>query len=277
MSVFNSDVGKWYGTRALQGSLDLAMPDAGIVISESTAKKNGWNVDTELAVVSKGGITRLPITGIFADTGDPGQSIIISDAAIHEHINSRLVLPFQTYVDVSDSIAADSGAVDEMKQKLSDAVADYLVVQVMTAKEFAGLANAFIDVMLGIVYALLALAVIISILGIINTVALSVVERRQEIGMLRAVGLQRSGIRRMIRLESVEISIFGAVVGIVLGLFLGWSLLTVLKDEGLNTIAVPWLQVVLMLLGSALVGVIAALGPGQKAAKTPPLAAIADE
>ena len=186
-------------------------------------------------------------------------------------------MPFQTYVDISDSIAADSGSMDEMKQKLSDAVADYLVVQVMTAKEFAGLANASIDVMLGIVYALLALAVIISILGIINTVALSVVERRQEIGMLRAVGLQRSGIRRMIRLESVEISIFGAVVGIVLGLFLGWSLLTVLKDEGLNTIAVPWLQIVLMLLGSALVGIIAALGPGQKAAKTPPLAAIADE
>ncbi|QQU97188.1 ABC transporter permease [Corynebacterium amycolatum] len=277
VSVFNSNVGKWYGTRALQGSLDLAMPDAGIVISESTAKKNGWNVDTELAVVSKGGVTRLPVTGIFADTRDPGQSIFVSYEAAHKYVKSSHLLPFQTYVDVSDSIAADSGSLDEMKQKLSDAVADYLVVQVMTVKEFAGLANASIDVMLGIVYALLALAVIISILGIINTVALSVVERRQEIGMLRAVGLQRSGIRRMIRLESVEISIFGAVVGIVLGLFLGWSLLTVLKDEGLNTIAVPWLQVVLMLLGSALVGVIAALGPGQKAAKTPPLAAIADE
>ncbi|WP_408910149.1 FtsX-like permease family protein [Corynebacterium amycolatum] len=277
VSVFNSNVGKWYGTRALQGSLNLAKPDAGIVISESTAKKNSWNVDTELAVVSKGGVTRLPVTGIFADTRDPGQSIFVSYEAAHKYVKSSHLLPFQTYVDVSDSIAADDSAMAEMKQKLSGAVADYLVVQVMTAKEFAGLANASIDVMLGIVYALLALAVIISILGIINTVALSVVERRQEIGMLRAVGLQRSGIRRMIRLESVEISIFGAVVGIVLGLFLGWSLLTVLKDEGLNTIAVPWLQVVLMLLGSALVGVIAALGPGQKAAKTPPLAAIADE
>lgn len=276
-SVFNGDVAKWYGTHAVQGSLDLAEPDAGIVISESTAQKNRWQVGTELAVVAKSGVVKFPVTGIFAETGDPGQSIIISDAAIHKHINSRLILPFQTYVDVSDSIAADDDAMDEMKHKLSDAVADYLVVQVMTAKEFAGMANASIDVMLGIVYALLALAVIISILGIINTVALSVVERRQEIGMLRAVGMQRSGIRRMIRLESVEISIFGAVVGIVLGLFLGWSLLTVLEDEGLNTIAVPWLQIVFMLLGSAIVGVIAALGPGQKAAKTPPLAAIADE
>ena len=81
----------------------------------------------------------------------------------------------------------------------------------------------------------------------------------------------------MIRLESVEISIFGTVMGIVLGLFLGWSLLTVLKDEGLSTIAVPWLQIVFMLFGSVLVGVVAALGPGKKAAKTPPLAAIADE
>lgn len=277
VSVFNSNVGKWYGTRAIRGSLDLAKPDAGIVISESTAKKNGWDVATELAVVAKSGVTLLPVTGIFADTGDPGQSIMLSYKTTQKHIKSSHLLPFQTYVDVSDSIAADDNAMAEMKQKLSDAVADYLIVQVMTAKEFAGVANASIDVMLGIVYALLALAVIISILGIINTVALSVVERRQEIGMLRAVGMQRSGIRRMIRLESVEISIFGTVMGIVLGLFLGWSLLTVLKDEGLSTIAVPWLQIVFMLFGSVLVGVVAALGPGKKAAKTPPLAAIADE
>ena len=103
VSVFNSNVGKWYGTRALQGSLDLAMPDAGIVISESTAKKNGWNVDTELAVVSKGGITRLPVTGIFADTRDPGQSIFVSYEAAHKYVTSSHLLPILSRSQLSSA------------------------------------------------------------------------------------------------------------------------------------------------------------------------------
>ena len=133
-----------------------------------------------------------------------------------------------------------------------------------------------IDQMLFILYALLSLAVVIAVLGIVNTLTLSVIERRQEIGMLRAVGTHRRQVRIMIILESVQMAFFGAVLGIVLGLSLGWAFLTVLADQGLDRIVIPWSLVGWMLLGSVIVGIIAALWPANRAAKTPPLDAIAD-
>ena len=133
-----------------------------------------------------------------------------------------------------------------------------------------------IDQMLTILYALLALAVIIAVLGIINTLTLGVIERRQEIGMLRAVGTQRGQIRTMITVESVQIALFGAIIGILMGLGLGWAFIAVLADDGLDTATVPWPMLIIMLVGSAIVGVLAAIWPAQRAAKTPPLDAIAD-
>ena len=165
---------------------------------------------------------------------------------------------------------------EQLRTNLEEAVRDFIVVQVMSADELAGEASQAIDQMLNILYALLALAVIIAILGIVNTLTLNVIERRQEIGMLRAVGAQRRQIRTMITLEAVQISIFGAAMGILIGLGLGGAFLTVLADEGLDIISVPTGQLVGILLASAVVGVIAALWPAQRAAKTPPLDAIAD-
>lgn len=274
-TFFNGDVSKWYSARTIQGSLDLSADDAGVVVKQSAAKKNGWRPGTELMMVSPQGVWPVQVTGIFKDTADPGQMFIVSPNALKKAgANPSMLVPMQVYVDVT---ATDSNEVEAMRTKLEDAVADYLVVQVMTVDEYGNIASASINTMLGIVYGLLGLAVIISILGIINTLALSIIERRQEIGMLRAIGVQRPEIRRMIRLESLQIAVFGAISGVILGLALGWSLLTVLADEGLGTIVVPWGQIGGMLIGSAVVGVIAALWPAAKAAKTPPLAAIAGE
>ena len=117
---------------------------------------------------------------------------------------------------------------------------------------------------------------IIAVLGIVNTLTLGVIERRQEIGMLRAVGSQRRQIRTMITLEAVQIAVFGAVMGILIGLGLGWAFLEVLRDQGLDTLSVPWGQLLWMLAGSALVGVFAAIWPANRAAKTPPLDAISN-
>ena len=165
---------------------------------------------------------------------------------------------------------------EDLRQNLENAVKELVVVQVNTGKEYAGQAADFIDQMLAILYGLLALAVIIAVLGIVNTLTLGVIERRQEIGMLRAVGTQRRQIRRMITLESVQISLFGAIMGILIGLGLGWSFIDILNDQGLGGAEIPWTMLVIMLLGSAVVGVIAAVWPSQRAAKTPPLEAIAD-
>lgn len=94
--------------------------------------------------------------------------------------------------------------------------------------------------------------------------------------MLRAVGVQRGQVRMMIVLEAVQVAVFGAVAGMLIGLGLGWAFLTILEEQGLGGVQVPVLQMLLMVLGSAAVGVLAALWPARYAAATPPLEAIAE-
>jgi putative ABC transport system permease protein len=150
------------------------------------------------------------------------------------------------------------------------------VVQVENRSEFKGSVAAQIDQLLALLYGLLGLAIVIAILGIINTLALSVVERRREIGMLRAIGMRRGQVRRTIYVESALIALFGAVVGVALGLTFGALFVHTLREQGLSEISVPWGQAVLFLVLAAIVGVLAALWPAVRAARTPPLAAIAD-
>jgi len=151
-----------------------------------------------------------------------------------------------------------------------------VVVQVQDRQEFKGTQARQINALLAVLYGLLALAIVIAVLGIINTLALSVVERRREIGMLRAVGVLRPQLRRTIYLESMLIAVFGALVGVAMGLSFGSLFVRTLRDQGLNQIAAPIGQAVLMLVLAAVVGVLAALWPAARAARTPPLAAIAD-
>ena len=165
---------------------------------------------------------------------------------------------------------------EQLRANLEEEVRPDIIVQVRSTEEMAGQVTGLIDQMLFILYALLSLAVIIAVLGIVNTLTLSVIERRQEIGMLRAVGSRRGQIRTMIILESVQMAVFGALLGILMGLGLGWAFLTVLSGQGLEDIVVPWALIGTMLGGTVVVGILAALWPGHRAAKTPPLDAIAD-
>ena len=134
---------------------------------------------------------------------------------------------------------------------------------------------ALMDMVLRMVQLLLALAIIIAVLGIVNTLALSVLERTREIGMLRAVGLTRSAITRMVTVESVVISVFGALLGIVVGSALGAAVVNALAEEGVEQLALPWASFGIYLALSAAVGVVAAVLPAIRAARTTVLAAIA--
>ena len=164
-----------------------------------------------------------------------------------------------------------------LARALGATVADLPTVTVADQAEYAAEQRAPIDRLLFIVYALLGLAVVIAVLGIINTLALSVVERIREIGLLRAVGLSRRQLRTMLRLESVAISVLGAVLGIVLGLAFAVALQRSLADDGIDVLAVPWGQLAGFVGVSALVGVLAALWPGRRAARLDVLRAIATE
>jgi putative ABC transport system permease protein len=143
--------------------------------------------------------------------------------------------------------------------------------------EFAASQRAPVDQLLGIIYALLGLAVIIAVLGIVNTLALSVIERTREVGLLRAVGMSRRQLRSMIRLESVAISVLGAVLGIALGLIFGISLQQAIADQGIKVLSVPVTQLLIFVVLAGVVGVLAAVWPARRAARMDVLRAITAE
>ncbi len=125
--------------------------------------------------------------------------------------------------------------------------------------------------MLNILYVLLALSIVVSVFGIVNTLVLTVYERTREIGMLRAIGLTRRQTRRMIRNESVITALIGAVLGIVLGLVLGGLLAARVKEI---VFVIPWTQLIIFAIASIFVGILAAIFPARRAAKLDPLEAL---
>lgn len=165
---------------------------------------------------------------------------------------------------------------DELRAELENVSKNYIITDVYTVDEFADANTALVNQMMNLLYGLLALSVLVAVLGIINTLALNVIERRKEIGMLRAIGTQPGQVRRMIFLESIQIALFGALMGVITGLFMGWSFLRALAGVGIEQISVSWMSLVYLLLGSVVVGIVAAILPALRAAKTPPLEAIGD-
>lgn len=248
-----------------------SLDESEILLGEDEATQHGVGAGEQLVITTLGG-SEIPLTvaGVYADSQVLGPLIVPS--AVYEQ-----AMPVSMRTEAAVLIRAAPGTdLAAMRTDLERATEEFVIVQVQDREEFKGENAKQINNMLAILYGLLALAVVIAVLGIVNTLALSVVERRREIGMLRAVGTQRSQVRRTIYLESMLIAVFGALVGAVLGLGLGVGFLRTLRDLGLDQIAVPWDQLVYMLIGSAVVGVLAALWPAVRAARTPPLAAIAD-
>jgi putative ABC transport system permease protein len=175
-------------------------------------------------------------------------------------------------------VVVDKGAdVGVVEQRIDDALAAHPDATVMDQEEFEGALGGFIDQLLSLVTVLLLLAVLIALLGIINTLALSVFERTRELGLLRAIGMTRGQVRAMVRWESVVISVIGAIIGAALGIGLGVALTRALADEGIEKIAVPGVQLALYVLAAAVAGVLAAIGPARRASKVDVLRAVVTE
>ena len=135
-----------------------------------------------------------------------------------------------------------------------------------------------VNALLGLVTALfLLLATMIALFGIVNSLVLSIFERTREIGLLRAIGMQRRQVRAMIRSEAVIIAVFGAVLGLVIGVFFGWAMVMALKDQGITQLSIPGGQLVFYVLLAGLAGVIAAIWPARRASKLNVLEAITTE
>ncbi|GAA4408076.1 ABC transporter permease [Tsukamurella soli] len=258
---------------------DVDPGPGGMLVDQDTAAKHGWQIGSKVTLVSL--LDGSPVTVDVTGTYVPQPNLItgwIVDSSVMNRLypsgkgaTAGLIAPLNIWVNTTPG--ADQASVKAALQKALDPL---MTVQVFDQQGVKDQAATMITSLLGVLYALLALAIVIAVLGIVNTLALSVVERRREIGMLRATGMLRAQVRRSIYLESALISVFGAALGLVIGVAIGAAMVHALRNQGLSAIEVPWTTVLYMLAGSAVVGVIAAVLPAIRAAHTPPLAAIAE-
>ena len=266
----SGDLTKAANIKLVSGTSKL--PPNGLLTSDKYAKKHGWQVGDNVTFNGRfGQNATVKVVGIYksSDLLDPWQ---MGEAAYQKLTPPSLRADFVDLVLLKDGASQSA-----VQQRIEDVTGSYLTVTVQTKEQFANSNAQQINQMLVVLYGMLGLALVIAVLGIINTLALSVVERKREIGMLRAVGMLRKQVRRTIYLESVLISIFGALLGMVLGVIIGWCLVRTFREwiTGITPV-VPWGTVLFTLVAAAVCGVLAALWPGIRAARTKPLEAIAD-
>jgi putative ABC transport system permease protein len=171
-----------------------------------------------------------------------------------------------------------SGVSLEEGQAAADAaLSEFPNVDVNTQSDQIAEAEAQVDQLVALFTGLLSLALVIALLGIANTLALSIVERTREIGLLRAVGMTRRNVRKMVRREAMIIAVFGALLGVFIGSAIGFGVVTSLADDGLGSFALPAGQLLIWLVVAAAAGLVASLGPARKAARLDVLKAISYE
>ncbi|MDT0309409.1 ABC transporter permease [Streptomyces sp. DSM 44917] len=237
------------------------------VVDTDTAEDFGWSVGDSFPVTYEDGTAgELTVSGLYE--GNMMISGIMMDAATLEPHMDRVT-------DMQVMLRTEGGAGDATRERLEAALGDNPAVQVQDREDISEDIAFMFTLMLNLLYGLLAMAVIVAVLGVINTLAMSVFERRQEIGMLRAIGLDRRATKRMVRLESVVIALFGGVLGVGLGVFFGWAVGELLSDViSTYELVLPWGRMAVFLALAGLVGVLAALWPARRAARLNMLAAI---
>jgi len=187
----------------------------------------------------------------------------------------------ETMAEITSEAAPIFAVVDVAADRLDRAVEDirelaepYYVIQVLDGDELTSFLGEQVDQMLIMMYALLGLSVVIAVLGIINTLALSVMERTREIGLLRVVGMSRAQTAGTIAIEAVLIAVFGTLLGLSVGVGLAVGIQRVFEELGLSSLVIPWGQLLVMVAGSGLVGLIASVWPAIRAARLPVLEAV---
>ncbi|MET8978139.1 FtsX-like permease family protein [Streptomyces sp. NPDC004539] len=266
-AVTPADFDKTLRLPVVSGSQD-ALAKGQVAVAEDEARAHGWKVgDTLSAVYGDSDKSRKLTVGAVFESNEVVMPLVVSADVIDPNATSATFSKAYLKADGSTNAKA-----------LADALAGRPGIKIddrqAIREEFSG---AF-DTVLNVLYALLAISLVIAVLGVVNTLAMSVFERQREVGMLRAVGLDRQGVTRMIQLESVVISLFGAAVGITVGTFLGWAVCEVTKNEIPGyAFALPWDRFGLFLLLAALVGLLVAMWPARSAARMNMLTAIKTE
>ncbi len=212
--------------------------------------------------------TELTVAAIY-DKSDMVGNYFVSREGFQAHFDQ----PNDTQLFVS----ADKSELASVRTAIDEATAAYPTADVQDISEFKAQQAAQVNTVLTLVYVLLALAIVIAVLGIINTLALSIFERTRELGLMRAVGMARAQVRSSVRWESVIIALLGTGLGLVIGLFFGWAAVQALSSEGINTLAVPGGTLLVVVLLAIVAGAGAAVLPARRASRLDILSAISSD
>jgi putative ABC transport system permease protein len=250
-------------------SADLAEPDT-IAVFEGRAEDKDWSIGDHIDVTfPQHGPTKLRIAMLYANKEIAGD-YTIGFPTLDKYVPDPA--DFVVFARLADGV--DPDAARPALQAITD---DYPTGELLDIEEYKDATAEQFTPILGLVTVLMLLTIIIAVLGIMNTLALSVLERTRELGLIRAVGATRSQIRTMIRWESVVIAVLGSTIGLGLGLFFAWSIGKALEEDGFTTYQVPYLGVAAVVVISALFGMVAALYPAWRAGRLDVLDAIATE
>jgi len=241
-----------------------------IFVNQPTAESEGYQIGDTVKVKLQGATVPLEISGIFP----VGAALPADYLVTHDTLTQGGLTPLDSLLFV---VKEDSADTEDLRAGVDEITKDLPTVTLKDPAQFAEEQRGQIDFFLNMIYVLLGLAVVIAVLGIVNTLALSVIERTREIGLLRAVGLSRRQLRRMVRLESVIVAVLGAVLGVVMGVAFGVALQRAIADQGVDVLSIPWLQLAVFVVVAAFVGVLAAVLPARRAARLDVLRAISTE
>ncbi len=257
-----------YGATAASGTLATLRPDQ-VAVSTERAAENGWTLGSRIPVqLSRGESREYTVVATYAERALPG-SLLLPAAATADF---GVPQPLFGFVRLTDGTP-----VERVLPQIRALVADSPEVSATDRSAFVAQQAGDFDTVITMVQILLALAILIAVLGVVNTLALSVLERTRELGLLRAVGLGRAQTMRMVTVEAVVISVFGALLGVVVGAGMGTAVTRALESDGITELVLPWTWMGTYLLLAALVGVIAAVLPAIRAARLNVLGAIAHE
>ena len=251
----------------LAGSKRLAAGE--IALNEDAAAKYRAKIGDTVTLQFASGDLKAKVSGIYKTTYVVGSAMIPFSTVTEAKLRRA-----DSAVSVNAAPGVDKA---DLGKRIEAVTKPFPTVTVQNQKDFAESQRSQVNQLLYLIYALLGLAIVIAVLGIVNTLALSVIERTREVGLLRAVGMSRRQLRRMVRLEAIAIAVLGALLGVAMGIVFGVVLQQSASDRGITDLAVPWVRLAVFVLVSALVGVLAAVLPARRAAKLNVLNAITTE
>jgi putative ABC transport system permease protein len=252
----------------LEGAVDELDDGNRVAVSADVAAERGLAIGDSLPVrFAETGVQQMTVSAVYTKADIVGD-FVVGLRTFDANVATRLDLKIFASV-------ADGSSADQAKAAVQHVTEAFPQAEVQDRAEFADATGAQIDAMLNLVYALLLLAILIALIGIANTLALSMIERTRELGLLRAVGMTRRQLRATIRWESILVAMLGTVVGLVVGGVFGWALVEALEEQGITTFVLPGGRLATIAVLAALAGLGAAVVPARRAARLDVLDAIA--